>query len=113
MMTRRQFLAASTTLATTPLAACVPERMHVGSPYASAIPVVEVPTSPAGILVNDLHSQLNPTTVARIVKPSSVEELRGAIALARRERRSVSIAGGRRAAGGRRWWGGVVAVGEG
>jgi len=103
MMTRRQFLTASTTLATAPLAACVPEKMHVGSPYASAIPVVETPTSPAGILVNDLHSQLNPTTVARIVKPSSVEELRAAIALARRERRSVSIAGGRHAMGGQQF----------
>src|SRR5262245_27342719 len=103
MMTRRQLLAASTPLAAAPLAACVPERMHVGSPYASAIAAEEVPASPDGFIVNDLHSQLNPTTVARIVKPSSVEELRAAIALARHERRSVSIAGGRHAMGGQQF----------
>ena len=77
--------------------------MAVGSPYASAIPAIEIPTSPAGVLVNDLHSQLNPTTVARVVKASTVEELRAAIVLARRENRSVSIAGGRHAMGGQQF----------
>src|SRR6185503_1474346 len=99
MMTRREFLALS---ATTPLAGCIPT-MAVGSPYASAIPAAEAPTSPGGVVVNDVHSQLNATTVARVVKPGTVEELRAAVALARQERRSVSVAGGRHAMGGQQF----------
>jgi len=99
MMNRREFLALS---ATAPLAGCIPT-MTVGSPYASAIPAVETPMSPAGVVVNDVHSQLNATTVARVVKPASVDALRTAVALARQERRSVSIAGGRHAMGGQQF----------
>ena len=76
--------------------------MTVGSPYASALPPVE-PAGPMGVLVNDLHSQLNPTRVARIVQPATVEALRAAIAEARGEGRSVSIAGGRHAMGGQQF----------
>jgi FAD/FMN-containing dehydrogenase len=75
----------------------------VGSPYASAIPTTELPAGPGGVLVNDIHSRLNPTTVARVVKPASVEEIGAAVALARQERRSVSIAGGRHAMGGQQF----------
>ena len=54
---------------------------------------------PAGVIVNDLHSQLNSTRVNRIVEPDSLDAARGAIAAARRERRPVCIAGGRHAMG--------------
>ena len=52
-----------------------------------------------GVLVNDLHSQLNPTRVARVVEPQTLEAVRAAIATAKGERRAVCIAGGRHAMG--------------
>src|SRR5262249_32571240 len=72
--------------------------MRVRSPYESAIPEHD-----AGVIVNDLHSQLNATRVASIVKPGSVEELRRAILDAKAAGRSVSIAGGRHAMGGQQF----------
>ena len=62
---RRAFVATATARITALWSACVP-RMSVGSPYASAIPDVETST-----LANDVHSQLTPTRVHRIVKPAS------------------------------------------
>lgn len=105
MISRRRFLALSSSLAgaaAAPLAGCIPT-MHIGSPYASSIPDVAPESGPEGVLVNDLHSQLNPTRVARIVKPESVIALATEIARARSERRSVSIAGGRHAMGGQQF----------
>jgi len=52
-----------------------------------------------GVLVNDLHSQLNPTRVDRVVEPDTLDAARAAIAAARRENRAVCIAGGRHAMG--------------
>ena len=73
-MNRRAFLKASGALAMAPAAGCVTAGgMRVGSPYDSAIPTVET-----GLVVNDLHSQLNLTRVDAIVKPRTVEELRTA-----------------------------------
>src|SRR2546427_12233311 len=54
---------------------------------------------PSGVLVNDLHSQLNPTRVDRVVEPETLAAARAAIAAARGERRAVCIAGGRHAMG--------------
>jgi len=62
-------------------------------PYANAW------AQPSGVIVNDLHSQLNPTRVNRVVGPDSLDAARGAIAAAKRERRAVCIAGGRHAMG--------------
>src|SRR5256885_308090 len=53
----------------------------------------------SGVLVNDLHSQLNPTRVDRVVEPETLDAARAAIAAARREQRAVCIAGGRHAMG--------------
>ncbi len=64
--------------------------------------------SAGGVLVNDVHSQLNPTRVADIVSIDSVETLRRAIGRARREGRSVAIAGGRHAMGGQQFGTGAV-----
>jgi FAD/FMN-containing dehydrogenase len=105
MISRRRFLALSSTLAgaaTVPLAGCIPT-MHVGSPYASGIPELPPPPGPDGVMVNDIHSQLNPTRVARVVKPDSAGALAAEIARARAEGRSVSIAGGRHAMGGQQF----------
>jgi FAD/FMN-containing dehydrogenase len=62
-------------------------------PYAGAW------AQPSGVLVNDLHSQLNPTRVNRVVEPETPDAVRAAIAAARRESRAVCIAGGRHAMG--------------
>src|SRR5258706_426702 len=52
-----------------------------------------------GVLVNDLHSELSPTRVDRVVEPETLDVARGAIAAAKREQRAVCIAGGRPAMG--------------
>ena len=72
--------------------------MKVGSPYASVIPDVETST-----LVNDLHSQLNPTRVHHIVKPSGVDALAEVIAGARADGRVIAVSGGRHAMGGQQF----------
>ena len=56
-----------------------------------------------GVLVNDVQSRLNPTEVARIVRPSSLSELRGTISDAARKGKSVSVCGGRHAMGGQQF----------
>jgi FAD/FMN-containing dehydrogenase len=57
----------------------------------------------AGPIVNDIHSGLNATRVARIVRPGSLDELRAALGAARRAGEAVSIAGGRHAMGGQQF----------
>jgi FAD/FMN-containing dehydrogenase len=57
----------------------------------------------SSILVNDIHSQLNPTRVDRIVAIDSEATLRAALAAARAEGKPVCIAGGRHAMGGQQF----------
>src|SRR5438093_2103595 len=99
---RRDFLKlTSAAAASFPLCAatgCVARPMAVRSPYASGIPAAE-----SGTLVNDIHSRLNATRVAEIVKPPDVADVCAAIARARSAGRSVSIAGGRHAMGGQQF----------
>jgi FAD/FMN-containing dehydrogenase len=56
-----------------------------------------------GVWLNDIHSQLNRTRVLRIEKPSSAEALADAVRRAARERRAVSVSGGRHAMGGQQF----------
>ena len=58
------------------------------------------------MLVNDIHSQLNETTMRRVVAPASSDEVQRAIAAARNEGSSLSVAGGRHAMGGQQFLGG-------
>ena len=58
--------------------------------------------------VNDVHSQLNPTKVARIVRPQSLEQLRSAILQARADGLPLSISGGRHSMGGQQFGTGMV-----
>jgi FAD/FMN-containing dehydrogenase len=53
--------------------------------------------------LNDVHSQLNTTTVARVERPSSLAELVAIIKKARTEGAHISIAGGRHAMGGQQF----------
>ena len=85
MLTRRDFLRTTTLVALSGRCA----------PYALR--------TPSGVKLNDIHSQLNETTVARVVPIDSAEAVRNAILAAKRERRGVSIAGGRHAMGGQQF----------
>jgi FAD/FMN-containing dehydrogenase len=53
----------------------------------------------AGVVVNDIHSQLNRTVVDRVITPTSVDGLRTAILNAKLLGKPVSVAGGRHAMG--------------
>jgi FAD/FMN-containing dehydrogenase len=55
------------------------------------------------VLVNDVHAQLNPTYVRGITEVRALDDLRQAVRNAKRERRALSIAGGRHAAGGQQF----------
>ncbi len=69
-------------------------------------PSLTLPTAadqPLGIEVNDVQSQLNATRVHRIIKPKSLDEIQAALRDAQRERRAVSVAGGRHAMGGQQF----------
>jgi FAD/FMN-containing dehydrogenase len=57
----------------------------------------------ATTIVNDIHSQLNATRVDAMVMPHTVAEAAAVVARARREGKSVSIAGGRHAMGGQQF----------
>ena len=70
----------------------------MGSPALTGIP-----NDVASTLVNDIHSQLNATRVDAIVRPRTVGELAAAVAGARDDGKSVSIAGGRHAMGGQQF----------
>lgn len=60
---------------------------------------ISLETRSSGTLLNDVHSRLNPTSVHEVIVVRSVEDIRHAIARAKRERRALSIAGGRHAMG--------------
>jgi FAD/FMN-containing dehydrogenase len=57
----------------------------------------------AGSLVNDVHSQLNQTTVRRIVAPAGVPELQRLVRESGARGEAISIAGGRHAMGGQQF----------
>lgn len=58
---------------------------------------------PSGAVLNDLHSELNPTRVNEVVPVRSPDDLRRAIERAAREGKAVSVAGGRHAMGGQQF----------
>ena len=63
---------------------------------------------PSARFVNDVHSQLNRTSVRSIVQPDSREALQTIIRRARAENQAVSVAGGRHAMGGQQFGTGSV-----
>ena len=65
-------------------------------------------TIAADILVNDVHSRLNPTRVARVVEIRSAEDARSAILAAGAANLAVSVSGGRHAMGGQQFASGSV-----
>src|SRR5262245_41897321 len=95
MPTRRQFLCAATQ-AGTGLAL---------APYGGSVRAAE-----AQVLVNDIHSKLNATRVARVVAADPEAAPAAALAAARAEGRPVCVAGGRHAMGGQQFAAGAVLI---
>jgi FAD/FMN-containing dehydrogenase len=60
-------------------------------------------TASGSTLVNDIHSQLNPTPVNRILKPQSAEQLADILLSASQQGRIVSLAGKRHAMAGQQF----------
>ena len=54
-------------------------------------------------MINDMHSQLNPTRVNKILRPTSVEQLASMVAQASRDAKTLSLAGTRHAMGGQQF----------
>jgi FAD/FMN-containing dehydrogenase len=87
-------------------------RKVLGAVAQAAAGLALLPIAPrraeASVLVNDIHSQLNPTRVDRIVAIDSEATLRSALAAARAQGKPVCIAGGRHAMGGQQFAGDAV-----
>jgi FAD/FMN-containing dehydrogenase len=84
MISRREFMAGSVALA----ASSTSKRLA---------------PEPESILVNDIHSQLNPTRVLGISQPRSLEDVQSIVRSARKDRRVISVSGGRHAMGGQQF----------
>jgi FAD/FMN-containing dehydrogenase len=82
-------------------------RKALGAVAQAAAGLALLPLAPrraqSSVLVNDIHSQLNPTRVDRIVAVDSEATLRAALAAARAEGKPVCLAGGRHAMGGQQF----------
>jgi FAD/FMN-containing dehydrogenase len=85
MISRREFIAGSAALAV------------ASSASGRLIP------DPDSLLVGDIHSQLNPTRVRAILTPHSLADVQSIIRTARKDRRTISVAGGRHAMGGQQF----------
>src|SRR5260370_39865551 len=85
MISRREFMAGSVVLV-------------VASSASSRL----VPESES-ILVNDIHSQLNSTRVLEISQPQSLEDVQRIVRGARKDRKEISVSGGRHAMGGQQF----------
>src|SRR5713101_3204222 len=54
-------------------------------------------------VVNEIHSQLNSTRVSEILQPRFLEDVQNIVRTARKDRKVVSVAGGRHAMGGQQF----------
>jgi len=62
------------------------------------------------VLLNDIHSQLNPTLVAEVVRPRTTGEVVAAISRAADAGRAIAVAGGRHAMGGQQFAAGGTVI---
>jgi len=85
MISRREFMAGSTAL------------------LASSSAAGRLAPEPESVLVNDVHSQLNPTQVLGISQPRTLEDVQSIVRGARNDRQVISVAGGRHAMGGQQF----------
>jgi len=66
-------------------------------------PIQPVPALSAAVVLNDIHSKLNSTPVAAVVRPGTPSELCAAVKRAKAAGRPISVAGGRHAMGGQQF----------
>src|ERR1700719_1391673 len=85
MLSRRQFMTATTAF------------------FASGGAAHRLRASPESAEVNDVHAQLNPTRVSEILQPRSPQHVREIIRTAQKNRKTISICGGRHAMGGQQF----------
>lgn len=97
MQNRRRFLKMSAGLSSS-LAAGI----GTAAPHGCSAP------SAGGIEVNDMQSQLNATCVNDLRQPETVCDLQKALRDARRQRRSISVSGGRHSMGGQQFGRGML-----
>jgi FAD/FMN-containing dehydrogenase len=64
----------------------------------------------SGVLVNDVHSQLNATVVREVTRVTDAAEVRACVDRARRDGLAISIAGGRHAMGGQQFATGSILI---
>jgi FAD/FMN-containing dehydrogenase len=62
------------------------------------------------LVVNDVHSRLNRTVIADLVRPRDVGELRAAVQSAAERKMSLSVCGGRHAMGGQQFGDGTILI---
>jgi len=85
MISRREFISSSVALA-------------VGSSIAG-----KTMLESDSLVVNDIHSQLNSTRVREIAEPRSLEDVQTIVNAAQKDRKIISVAGGRHAMGGQQF----------
>lgn len=76
-------------------------RQFLGTAGALLLPPIR--PHRAGVVVNDIHSQLNETTVRRIARPASTGALQRLVRESAQRGEAISIAGGRHAMGGQQF----------
>lgn len=64
----------------------------------------------SGIVLNDVHSQLNPTTVDKVFYPKDTDNIVKIILKAKKENKPVSISGGKHAMGGQQFGAGTLHI---
>ncbi len=80
-----------------------PQRIATDKDYPQATSGGELLTTSQRTMLNDIHSQLNPTCVRGIISPRSVDELCAIIRRAREAGLQVSLSGGMHAMGGQQF----------
>lgn len=90
-------------------------RRYLTAPELNKLPLavgeslcVAVTGTKNDIYVNDIHSKLNETRVAEIIKPQSVEEIQSAVKRAKSEVKYIAVAGGFHAMGGQQFLSGGI-----
>ena len=83
-------------------------RRQGGGDYTQPTPIeIPIPERPLQVqtqtVLNDVHSQLNPTTVARIERPETLQDLQEIVRRVHRDGSHISVAGGRHAMGGQQF----------
>ncbi len=70
------------------------------APFLAASPQQGAPSE---VLVNDVHTSLNPTWVSSVTRPKSISEIQALLKDCRKHRRSISVSGSRHATGGQQF----------